>query len=319
MRSSHRLLFALFGCCATVAFAAQPATVPVTPIQISPHAYYVQGMSGEVSHDNQGFNSNAGFVVTDEGVVVFDALGTPALGDALVRAIRSVTDKPIRRVIVSHYHADHFYGLQALKAQGAEVWAHEAARAYLASDAPRLRLEERRRSLAPWVDETARIVEPDIWVAGDAAFRLGGITFNVHHVGPAHTPEDLALVVVEEGVFFAGDLMFGGRIPFVGDADSRAWLAAIDKLEKYRPGVLVGGHGAMSRDAARDLALTREYLVYLRRKMGEAVEAFVPFEEAYAATDWTRFSHLPAFEGANRRNAYNTYLLMERELLSGGK
>jgi glyoxylase-like metal-dependent hydrolase (beta-lactamase superfamily II) len=252
-------------------------------------------------------------------VVVFDALGTPALGEALVRAIRSVTDKPIRRVIVSHYHADHFYGLQALKAQGAEVWAHEAARAYLASDAPRLRLQERRRSLAPWVDETARIVEPDVWIAGATAFRLGGITFDVHHVGPAHTPEDLALVVVEEGVFFAGDLMFGGRIPFVGDADSRAWLAAIDKLEKYRPAVLVGGHGAMSRDPARDLALTREYLVYLRRKMGEAVEAFVPFEEAYAGTDWSRFSHLPAFEGANRRNAYNTYLLMERELLSGGR
>jgi glyoxylase-like metal-dependent hydrolase (beta-lactamase superfamily II) len=318
-QSNRCLLLALLASCATVAFAAQPATVPVTPIQISPHAYYVQGMSGEVSHDNQGFNSNAGFVVTDEGVVVFDALGTPALGEALVRAIRGVTDKPIRRVIVSHYHADHFYGLQALKAQGAEVWAHEAARAYLASDAPRLRLEERRRSLPPWVDETARIVEPDVWVAGDTAFRLGGITFNVHHVGPAHTPEDLALVVVEEGVFFAGDLMFGGRIPFVGDADSKAWLAAIDKLEKYRPTVLVGGHGAMSRDAARDLALTREYLVYLRRKMGEAVEAFVPFEEAYASTDWTRFSHLPAFEGANRRNAYNTYLLMEHELLSGGK
>ena len=116
-----RFLLALFACCATVAFAAQPATVPVTPIRISPHAYYVQGMSGEVSHENQGFNSNAGFVVTDEGVVVFDALGTPALGDALVRAIRSVTDNPIRRVIVSHYHADHFYGLQALKAQGAKV------------------------------------------------------------------------------------------------------------------------------------------------------------------------------------------------------
>jgi glyoxylase-like metal-dependent hydrolase (beta-lactamase superfamily II) len=317
--SGRHLLCALLAFLANSGFAAQPATVAVTPIQVSPHAYYVPGMSGEVSHENQGFNSNAGFVVTDEGVVVFDALGTPALGDALVRAIRSVTDQPIRRVIVSHYHADHFYGLQALKAQGAEVWAHEAARAYLASDAPRLRLEERRRSLAPWVDETARIVEPDQWISGDTAFTLGGITFNVHHVGPAHTAEDLALVVVEEGVFFAGDLMFGGRIPFVGDADSKAWLSAIDKLEKYRPTVLVGGHGGVSRDAARDLALTREYLVYLRRKMGEAVEGFVPFDEAYAAADWSRFSHLPAFEGANRRNAYNTYLLMERELLSGSK
>jgi glyoxylase-like metal-dependent hydrolase (beta-lactamase superfamily II) len=120
-------------------------------------------------------------------------------------------------------------------------------------------------------------------------------------------------------VFFAGDLMFGGRVPFVGDADSKAWLVAIDKLERYRPKVLVGGHGDASFEAARDLALTREYLLYLREKMGEAVEAFVPFDEAYARTDWSRFSQLPAFEAANRRNAYNTYLLMEREALAGQK
>jgi len=316
---SRFVLTTLLGLGPIVAFGAQPATVPLKPIRIAPHAWYVQGLSGEVSHDNQGFTANAGFVVTDEGVVVFDALGTPPLGQALVHAIRSVTDQPIVRVIVSHYHADHFYGLQALKAQGAQVWAHEAAKPYLASEAPKLRLEERRRSLAPWVDETARIVEPDLWISGDVAFKLGGITFNVYHVGPAHTPEDVALVVPEEGVFFAGDLMFGGRVPFVGEADSKAWLIAIDKLEQYRPQVLVGGHGSASHNAGQDLALTREYLLYLRQKMGEAVEAFVPFEEAYAATDWSRFAHLPAFDGANRRNAYNTYLLMERELLSGGK
>ncbi|WP_200849405.1 MBL fold metallo-hydrolase, partial [Klebsiella pneumoniae] len=62
-----------------------------------------------VSLQNQGFNANAGFVITGEGVVVFDALGTPGLGVALLREIRQRTSLPIRRVIVSHYHADHFY------------------------------------------------------------------------------------------------------------------------------------------------------------------------------------------------------------------
>jgi glyoxylase-like metal-dependent hydrolase (beta-lactamase superfamily II) len=301
---------------AALACAAQPVTLPVEPIRLSAHCWYVQGLSGEVSHDNQGFNSNAGFVVTDAGVVVFDALGTPPLGEALVKAIRKVTDKPIVRAIVSHYHADHVYGLQALKAQGAQVWAHASARPYLESDAPALRLEERRASLAPWVDASARIVWPDVWLAGDTSFELGGVTFHVYHVGPAHTAEDLALVIPEDGVFFAGDLMFGRRVPFVGDADSKAWLVAIDKLEKYRPRVLIGGHGEASFDASRDIALTREYLLYLREQMGKAVRDFVPFEEAYAATDWSRFAHLPAFEAANRRNAYNTYLLMEREALA---
>lgn len=71
------------------------------------------------SSANEGFMSNAGFVVTDEGVVVFDTLGTAVLGQKLVDAIRTVTLKPIKRVIVSHYHADHIYGLQVFQDLGA--------------------------------------------------------------------------------------------------------------------------------------------------------------------------------------------------------
>jgi len=100
-------------------------------------------------------------------------------------------------------------------------------------------------------------------------------------------------------------------VPFVGDADSKSWIAAIDRVQKFEPRVMIGGHGDASRDAVADLRLTRDYLVYLRKVMGAAAEELVDFEEAYAKTDWSRFSHLPAFEAANRRNAYNTYIRMQ--------
>lgn len=314
-------LFAAF----LLAAAAQPAaarapapvTVEMAPQRVSPRAWYVQGDTDMVSLRNQGFNSNAGFVVTDEGVVVFDALGTPALGAALLARIRAVTDRPVRRVVVSHYHADHFYGLQAFKEAGAEVWAHARVRDYLAGEAPRLRLEERRESLAPWVTDEARIVTPDRYVEGDASFRFGGLTFRLYAAGPAHTPEDLMMLVEEEGVLFAGDLIFAGRVPFVGDADTRGWLAALDALAAREPSIVVTGHGPVSTDARRDLALTREYLRFLRSRMGEAVEELLDFDEAYARVDWSRFAGLPAFEAANRRNAYNVYLMMQREALGG--
>lgn len=293
-----------------------PLTVEVVPQRLTPRVYFVQGDPGPASASNNGFNSNAGFVVTDDGVVVFDALGSPALGAELLRQIRAITSQPVRRVIVSHYHADHFYGLAAFRDAGAEIWAHGRVRAYLASDAPARRLAERRESLAPWVDATTRIVAPDYTVDGDVAFRMGGTTFRVLAVGPAHTPEDLMLQVEEEGVLFAGDLMFGGRLPFVGDADSKAWLASIDRLIRADPKILVGGHGAASKDAARDLATSREYIRFLREQMGRAVDEMIDFEEAYARTDWSRFSGLPAFDAANRINAYNTFLLMEKESLS---
>lgn len=313
-------------CAALVLFAsallpagAAAADIALEPIQVSPHVYYFRGASGMASAENKGFMSNAGFVVTNDGVVVFDALATPVLGEAMVKAIRAITPQPIRRVIISHYHADHFYGLQALKAQGAEVWAHENARASLNSDAARERLAQRRSALAPWVDDKTRLVPADRWLnfskAKTIPFELGGMRFRVIDSSGAHSPEDLMLAVEDDRMLFAGDLFFTGRIPFVGDADSKVWLQALDRMLEMKPTVVVPGHGQASASPLQDMQLTRDYLLFLRQKMGEAVAELVPFEEAYGKVDWSAFEKQPAFEQANRLNAYGTYLLMENESL----
>ena len=308
-------LLLVCACALLAATAAATEPVSVTPLRVSEHVWYVQGLSGSASAANQGYNSNAGFVVTTEGVVVIDALGTPALGRALLAAIRTVSDAPIRRVIVTHYHADHFYGLPAFKAAGAEIWAHQAAREYLDSSEAQTRLAQRRRELAPWVDEHTRLLAPDRWLDGDTSFALGGLHFDLIYMGPAHAPDDMVVVVREDQVLFSGDIMFSGRIPFVGNADSRRWLAAMDQLLRLQPKAMVPGHGAVSREPAADLAFTRDYLRYLRAAMGKAAEDMVPFDEAYQQTQWGRYREMPAFDAANRVNAYGTYLLMERESL----
>ncbi len=296
-------------------FAARAAAIDLQPIQVTPRVFYVQGKPGIASAENEGFNSNAGFVITEDSVVVIDALGTPALGAALVKAIRSVTRKPIKRVIVTHYHADHFYGLVHLKGEGAEIWAHRAAREYLDSDEGARRLQQRARDLFPWVSDKMELVRADRWLEGDERFALGGVRFEIVHMGPAHSPEDLIVVVPGEAVIFSGDILFAGRIPFVGEADSKRWLERIDRLLDLKPVLMVTGHGEVSRDPRKDLALTRDYLQYLRATMGKAVEGLTPFEEAYAKVDWSRFAKVPAFDAANRINAYGTYILMEREAL----
>ena len=313
IRLALLLLLALFGNA-----RAQPDIVLV-PQQVSPHGWFFEGEAGMASVANRGFMSNAGFVVTSDGVVVFDALGTPALGRAMVAAIAKVTPQPIRRVVVSHYHADHVYGLQSLKAAGAEIWAYRKAEAYLGSPQSAERLAQRRTDLFPWVDENTRVVPPDLCLDGDTSFRMGGLTFRLVYSEGAHSPEDLMMYVEEDRLLFAGDLIFAGRVPYVGNADSAGWLKAMDKMIALRPAVVIPGHGPASRDVERDLALTRDYLAYLRETMGRAVSDLTPFDDAYAKTDWSRFSALPAFEQANRINAYGTYLLMEQELLRGSK
>ena len=287
--------------------------------------YYVIGESGVPGANNEGHTSNAGFVVTDEGVVVYDALGTPALGYRLIQRIREVTDKPIKKVIISHYHADHIYGLQAFKQHGGkhEVIAQRQTLDYVGGsrdsqgEAGQRRLQQRRDALFPWVDENTFLVSPDTTFDNDYTFKLGGLTFEVRHLGPAHAPGDSIMLVKQHGVLFSGDVIYKGRIPFLDspETDVRHWLKGLDYLIRLKPGprFIIPGHGAVETDVARSLAFTRGYLDYVVNAMKKALQNQTAFDEAYNNTDWSQYEKMPAFKASNRGNAYRIYLELEPE------
>jgi glyoxylase-like metal-dependent hydrolase (beta-lactamase superfamily II) len=305
------LAIAAFNGLGTMAPAAAQAPMPKA-VNVAPDAYMVQGVSALGSGANRNFISNAAFVVTRDGVLVVDALGSPVLANELLAQIRRITAAPVRYVVVTHYHADHIYGLQAFKNAGATIIAHKDGQQYLNSETAALRLKASREELAPAVDADTHLVAADRWIDERTTLQLGGLDFVLQPAGPAHTPEDLVVWVPQRKLLIAGDLVFRGRIPFVGQADSGRWITALDTLLAFDAGVIVPGHGPVSRSARADLELTRDYLVYLRQTMGEAARNMDPFEEAYARTDWSRFDTLPLFNAANRINAYNTFLLMEQ-------
>jgi glyoxylase-like metal-dependent hydrolase (beta-lactamase superfamily II) len=294
--------------------ASQPFALPeLRPTQVAAGAWYVQGLPELGSSANQNFISNAGFVVTPQGVVVIDALGSPALARRLLTQIRLITPQPVTHVIVTHYHADHIYGLQTFKAAGARIIAHRAALEYLNSDTARLRMASSRKDIAPWINQETRLLEADQWLAGEHTLNVGGVWFEIKPMGPSHTPEDLVVYVPQKKLLFAGDLVFRNRVPFVGQADSGRWINALDSLLTMDAETIVPGHGAASVQVRADLQLTRDYLAHLRFTMGPAAKNMEPFEQAYLAADWSRFESVPMFRLTNRMNAYNTYLLMERE------
>lgn len=299
------------------ALAGPQANAPVAPPMqaqaVVPGAWYVQGLPELGSSANQNFISNAGFVITTDGVVVIDALGSPVLAQRLLEQIRKFTPLPVTHVIVTHYHADHIYGLQIFKEAGARIIAHRAALEYLNSDNARIRLETSRQGMAPWVNAQTRLVAADDWIDSEKTLTVGGVRFQITPLGPSHTPEDLVVYVPEKKLLFTGDLVFRNRIPFVGQADSGRWVKALDTLLAFDTVALVPGHGPVSTQGRADLELTRDYLLFLRKNMGAAAKNMEPFEQAYQATDWRAYAHMPMFQAANRMNAYNTYLLMERE------
>ena len=293
-----------------------PATdVEMELKQVSEHVYYVQGEAG-IATDNEGFISNAGFIVTDEGVIVFDTLGTPSLANLLLSKIRTITDKPILKVVMSHYHADHIYGLQVFKEQGAQIIAPKGAMDYLSSPAAEERIEERRFSLEPWVNETTYLVSPDVIVDKPMSFKHGNISFTLDVLGAAHSDGDLTLYVESERVLFSGDIIFEGRVPYLGDANTKTWLETLIKMEVGKIAALIPGHGPAAKNPNQAISATRNYLAKIRTVMATAVENMDDFADVYARTDWSEFEKLPAFAEANRRNAYQVFLSMEEELLN---
>jgi glyoxylase-like metal-dependent hydrolase (beta-lactamase superfamily II) len=287
--------------------------IQLKPIQVAPHTYFVQGFPEMGSSANQNFISNAGFVVTPKGVVVVDALGSPILAKKLIAEIARITPQKVVAVIVSHYHADHVYGLQEFKKIGAKIYAQGEGRSYISSETAKQRLIASRIDFAPWINENTRLVSADVWIDQKTKLNIGGFQFLISRVGPAHAPEDLMVYVPSEKVLFAGDLVFRGRIPFVGNADSKGWISALDEIEKLKPQIVIPGHGAYSTKPSEDIAFTRNYLNYLRASMSRAAIDLDPFDEAYKQTDWSEYEGMPLFRAANRMNAYNVYLSIQAE------
>lgn len=289
--------------------------VPDAPV------YYVIGKSGVPGAENEGMTSNAGFVVTDKGVLVYDSLGTPVLGYRLLQAIRKVTDKPVAIVVAGHYHADHIYGLQAFREHTkAVIWAQQSSRLYIESPNAEQRLQQRREALFPWVDESTYIVKPDHTFGERHTFHMGNTDIELIHAGPAHSPDDTIMVVRKYGVIFSGDLIYGGRLPFLqGDeVNTRNWLKGLKYLQqlKPRPRFVIPGHGSADANPIKAIRFTRGYIDFLRSRMGEAVNNLDDFETAYQKTDWSRYKNVPTFRAANHGNAYQVYLEMEKELLN---
>jgi glyoxylase-like metal-dependent hydrolase (beta-lactamase superfamily II) len=328
------VLAALLAASPVIALAAESAspypaiTIPLKIDQVpGKPIWFSTGNPGIPGKENEGNTSNAGFVVTSDGVVVFDALGTPSLGWALLQEIRKVTGSKIRYVVASHYHADHIYGLQAFKDHtDAIIVAQERAGEYkdnegTADERASQRLDQRRSALSPWVDGNTRVIPPDITFKDRMEIALGDRRLTLIYAGPAHSSSDVMMMVEPDGVLFAGDIVQNGRIPFMNsdDVSTTQWLHALSEVEKLDPKFIIPGHGRTSTAARQAIAFTRDYIQYLRDKMTAAVQNWTDFDTAYEQADWSKYRDMPAFASNNRGNAYRIYLELEQSQFKSDK
>jgi len=160
-------------------------------------------------------------------------------------------------------------------------------------------------------------VPPDHTFVEDASFEVGGVTFVLKRLGPAHAPGDSIMLVKDYNVFFSGDVINEGRAHFLDSPQTYIdhWLEGLDYLIALQPppDFVIPGHGTPSADVSEAVAATRDYIVYVRDASRQAFADFIPFDQVYEAAAWSTYADMPAFVASNRGNAYRIYLDLEAE------
>ena len=282
------------------AFASQGdlAEKVVSFDRLSEHAY---------AYTAQG-DPNTGIVVGDDAVLVIDTQATPVMAEDVIRRIRSVTDKPIRTVVLSHYHAVRVLGASAYAPQ-AVIASRPTYDLIVERGAADMQSEiERFPRLFRAVDSIPGLTWPSIVFERSLTLWLGELEVQILHLGRGHTKGDTVVWLPKDRILFSGDLVEFEATPYAGDAYFTHWPATLDALAALAPAKLVPGRGAALKtpaDVAAGLAGTRAFVTELYALVRDGAQAGKSLREIYRETiaalrprygHWVIFDHCMPFD-----------------------
>jgi glyoxylase-like metal-dependent hydrolase (beta-lactamase superfamily II) len=251
---------------------------------------------------------NTGIVVGDDGVMVIDTQATPVMAQDVLRRIREVTDKPVKYVVMTHYHAVRVLGASAY---GAPV--------IIASRGTYELIQERGEH--DWKSEVGRfprlfraaesipgLTWPNVIFDDHVTIRMGRREVRIMHLGRGHSKGDSVVWLPDERVLFSGDLVEFGATPYTGDAYLEDWPATLDKVRALGPAKLVPGRGdALTAPelCGRAIDETQAFLSAMYASVKEGRAKGWSLKQCYGATyealkprfgDWVIFDHCLPFD-----------------------
>ena len=301
---------------AGVALAVRAAEPPVVaPIELAAGVYMVPGSGGEPDSRNLGRVGNAGFIVGRSGVLAIDT-GTSYLhGRALLAAIRSVTDQPVRLVLITHTRQEFLFGAAAFREQGVPIAMQQAAARLMATRCETC-LQTLRKTLGEDAMRGTTMFVPDRAFTDpleiDAAALIGR-PIQVLYFGHSSGPGDIAVYDPRTRTLFAGGLLDAQRIPDLIDSDLACWGEALRSLQALPVEVIVPGHGPSG--SKRIITQVERYLDQLTARVRALLKAGAPLSEVPDSTALSDFASWDQYDTVHRRNAALVYLRYEREQL----
>ncbi|WP_234195258.1 MBL fold metallo-hydrolase [Pseudacidovorax sp. NFM-22] len=283
----------------TFASAADLEEKKVSFTQLSEHAW---------AYTAEG-DPNTGVIIGDDAVLVADTQATPAMAQDVIRRIREVTDKPIRYVVLTHYHAVRVLGASAYGAQ--QVIASQDTRDLIVERGEADKASEIGRFPRLFRDVEsvpAGMTWPTITFTGRMSLWLGKLEVQLLQLGRGHTKGDTVVWLPGEKTLLSGDLVEFDATPYAGDAYFRDWPATLDNIAALQPQALVPGRGPALLGEARvqaGLASTRDFIRDLWASVQEGVAAGkdlrATYEHSFSTLQpkyghWVIFNHCMPFD-----------------------
>ncbi|MGF6876877.1 MBL fold metallo-hydrolase [Paraburkholderia sp. MM5477-R1] len=270
----------------------------VTFEQLSEHAY---------AYTAEG-DPNTGIIIGDDAVLVADTQATPVMAQDVIRRIREVTDKPIKYVLLTHYHAVRVLGASAYKPE--QIIASQDTYDLIVERGEQdMKSEiERFPRLFNAVESVPGLTWPTLTFQKKMTLWMGKLEVQILQLGRGHTKGDTVVWLPQEKTLLSGDLVEYGATPYAGDAYFQDWPATLDAIAALKPEKLVPGRGAALKtpqEVADGLAGTRAFVseLYSKVKSGasEGKDLNAIYKETYATLkpkfgDWVIFDHCMPFD-----------------------
>jgi glyoxylase-like metal-dependent hydrolase (beta-lactamase superfamily II) len=298
-------LLLLIGC-ATVDSSAPRA------IALADGVYLLPGSGGAADDKNLGRIGNAGFIVGDSGVIAIDTGTSYAHGQALLAAIRAVTDKPIKLALLTHTRPEFLFGGMAFREAGIPIRTHKAMARLMAARCETC-LKTLRQTVGDAPMRGTAMYKPDEEFDAAHELTLVGRTVRVLYFGHSSGPGDIAVLDVASGVLFAGGLADAQRVPDTQDSDLAGWNRALALLRELPVKTVVPGHGPSAPATA--IADVQTYLAQLEARARELVASGASLSGVPDASELPAYQSWDQYETIHRRNASIVFLRVERELM----
>ena len=274
------------------------------PEEIADNVYSAIGATQPYTYENSNHNNNLSFIVTTDGVLVFNAGGSYLLAKALHEEIKKVTDQPVKYVVLENSQGHAILGSNYWKEQGAIIIAHVEADKEIKHRGEDILA----RSLRVQKDKLigTKLIRPDLTFEEKMNLPMGDTKIELMHIGASHSPDDIQLWLPEQKILISGDTAFNERmLPIFPHTDAAAWAETWDKIEALEPEIIIPGHGE-STDLATVTKFTKDYLLHM---IGEVEKVL---DEAYNI-DQSMFRDRGTYRELHKQNAERIFKRMEFE------